>query len=397
MTPPQTGFERIGGWTGQADEDAFLTQIDAETGAVLSEAGRTVEGRPIHRVDLGNPEGSTVLIVCAQHGTEPASREAGLQLVRDLAYSADPDVVGYLDRHRLVVIPNVNADRIPTTRLNAAGVNLNRDWFRLTQPESQAVQGVVLDAQPAVVLDAHETLNTAADWRPYPAGMPGTHPEIASMATEWVDRAANFLAGDGYTTLYYPVSVLPWSGLSTVSAAAHAIGVLSETVVTYDPPTRVQIQLEMFKDLLVWHGGNAFAITAAHASSVIDATMSTAPMPIPTREYIGTGAVTTVDVAGYELDGPIPQHLIDAYGITVDGSFVTVNQPARLIVAALCDPDSVEKVVSATRVHRASTGPDTPIPDGVPTSALVMVGGRPRPVIGMYYQQSGRRIPASLT
>lgn len=393
---PKTEFETTGEWTSHAAEVTFLNQIAAETAAVLIEAGETVEGRPIHRVDLGNPQGSTVLIVCAQHGTEPASREAGLQLVRDLAYSSDPGVARYLTNHRLVMVPNVNADRIPTTRLNAAGVNLNRDWFKLTQPESQAVQEVILDAQPAVVLDAHETLATTADWRPYPAGMPGTHPAVTAQATAWVDRAADLLAADGYSTVYYSIGFLPWSGLSTVAGAAHAIGVLSETVVTYDPPTRVHIQLEMFKDLLGWHEENTSAIDAAHASSMLDATMSTAPVPIPTREYIGTGAVTTVDVAGYMLDEPIPQHLIDAHGITVGGSYVTVNQPARLIVAALCDPDSVEKVVSATRVPRSSTGPDTPLPDGVPVSALVMVDGRPRPVIGMYYQQGGRRVPVGL-
>lgn len=394
---PQTEFELTGTWTSLADETTFLAQIAAETTAVVTEAGRTVGNRPIHRIDLGNPDGSTVLIVCAQHGSEPASREAGLQLVRDLAYSTDPDVTGYLAGHRLVVIPNVNADGLPATRNNAAGVNLNRDWFRLTQPEARAVQQVILDAQPAVILDAHETGATTADWRPYPAGMPGTHPDITAQATAWVSRATDLLAADGYTTLYYSIGYLPWSGLSTTAGGAHAIGVLSETVWHYDPLVRTQIQLAMFNDLLGWHESNTGGIDAAHANSMLDATMSTAPVPIPTREYIGTGEVTTVDVAGYELDEPIPQHLIDAHGITVDGTYVTVNQPARLIVAALCDPDSAEKVVSATRVPRSSTGPDAPLPDGVPTSALVMVDGRPRPVIGMYYQQGGRRVPVSLT
>lgn len=395
MTAPQTEFETTGEWTSHAAEATFLKQIAAETAAVLIEAGKTVEGRPIHRVDLGNPQGSTVLIVCAQHGTEPASREAGLKLVRDLAYSSDPGVARYLTNHRLVMVPNVNADRIPTTRLNAAGVNLNRDWFKLTQPESQAVQEVILDAQPAVVLDAHETLNTAADWHPYPAGLPGTHPNITGLATEWVSRATSMLADDGYTTRYYLVGFLPWAGLSTVANAAHAVGILSETVATHDAERRIQIQQAMFMDLLTWHGENVTAIDAARAKSMLAAIASTDPVPVPTREYIGTGAVTTVDVAGYELGEPIPQHLIDAHGITVDGSYVTVNQPARLIVAALCDPDSVEKVVSATRV--AKPPGRSALPDGVPASALVMVGGRPRPVIGMYYQQGGRRIPVSLT
>ena len=397
MTAPLTGFEQTGRWTTIAEESTYLNQIASDTDAVITEAGRTVEGREIRRVDIGNPDGSTVVIVCAQHGSEPASREAGLRMIRDLTYSPSPDVSAYLAQHRLVILPTVNADRVPDARNNANGVNLNRDWLRLTQPESQAVQQAINDAEPAVILDAHETLNTAADWHPYPAGLPGTHPNITGLATAWVSRATSLLADDGYTTRYYLVGFLPWAGLSTVANAAHAVGILSETVATHDAERRVQIQQAMFMDLLTWHGENVAAIDAARAKSMLAAIASTDPVPIPTREYIGTQAVTTVDVAGYELGEPIPQHLIDAHGITVDGSYVTVNQPARLIVAALCDPDSVEKVVPATRVPRSSTGPDTPLPDGVPASALVMVDGRPRPVIGMYYQQGGRRIPVSLT
>ena len=395
MSGPRTGFEETGAWTTLADETALLTQVADETALVLTEVGRTVEDRPIWRCDLG--AGSTTMIVCLQHGTEPASREAGLQLVRDLAYSSDPDVISYLETHRVVVMPTVNADRVATARNNANNVNLNRDWFRLTQPETHAVQEAILDAAPAVLLDAHETLATTADWRPYPAGMPGTHHGIADLGADWVSRASTVLAQDGYSSLWYSVGFLPWPSLSTTAGGAHTIGLLSETVATHAPAKRVEIQRVIFQDLLDWHRDHTANIDAARTASREAAVLSTEPVPIPTREYIGTGAVTTVDVAGYTLDEPIPQHLVDAHGITVSGSYVTVDQPARLVVAALCDPDSSEKVVAATRVPRAApVDPRVPLPDGVPVSASVMVGGRRRPVIQIVHRLGGRTQAVSL-
>lgn len=381
MAAPTTGFEDTGDWTTLAQETAFLTQIATETDAVLSEAGRTVQDRPIHRVDLGNPSGSTVLIVCLQHGAEPASREAGLQLVRDLAYSTDPAVTAYLASHRVVVIPNVNADGLPDTRNNTNGVNLNRQWYRLQQPEALAVQAVIEDAGPAVIFDAHETGATGADWRPYPAGLPGTHPAITTQAEDWVSRAASMLSTDGYTTVWYALNFLPFSGLSTTAAAAHAVGILSETVWHHEPAKRVQIQRDLFGDLLDWHADNTTAIDAASAASLAAATASTAPIPIPTREYIA-GTLTTVDVAGYQLADPLPAHLLAAHGITATSTYVSVDQPARLIVAALCDPESVESVVTATRIPRSTpVEPREPLPDGVPAGAAVTIGGRRRPII----------------
>lgn len=152
MSGPLTGFEVDGNWTSLARETEFLTQVAAETSATLTEAGRTVGGNPIHRIDLGaGPR--TVLYLGLQHGPEPSGREAVLQLVRDLAYSTDPDTVAYLSGHRVVVVPNVNADGAFMGRENSNGVNLNRDWFKLTQPETRAAYAVMREVQPELIVD----------------------------------------------------------------------------------------------------------------------------------------------------------------------------------------------------------------------------------------------------
>ena len=78
MTRPQTNYEVNSKWTTLEQESVFLSQIGEETSLNIEIAGQTVEGNPIRRVSLGQPIKGTVLIVCLQHGNEPASREAAL-------------------------------------------------------------------------------------------------------------------------------------------------------------------------------------------------------------------------------------------------------------------------------------------------------------------------------
>lgn len=383
MTAPETGFEQTGEWTTREEETAFLGQIASETDAVLTEAGRTVQDRPIHRVDLGS--GSTMLIVCLQHGNEPASREGALMLIRDLAYSTDPAVLAYLATHRIVVVPNVNADRLGTHRNNVNNVNLNRDWWKLTQPETLAVQEVILDCDPSVMIDAHEYFADSHDWLAYPAGLPGTHPDIQAVAQTGYDAGVVAMTLAGHTSGYYPLASLPWAGLSTTVGASHAVGFLSETEAGSTPALRVEIQRLVFDMLIAWHEDSTTAIEAAHAASLANALTTIDPVPIMTRQYIGGGPITTADVSGYALDSPLPDHLITAHGITVDGSFVSINQPARLTIAVLCDPDSTDKVVTATRVPRIG------LPTGEWVAAYVQTPIGRRTVIGAWWHDGAYR------
>ena len=386
MTAPQTGFEDTGSWTTAAAETAFLTQVAGETTATLSEAGRTVENRPIHRVDLGT--GPTMAIVALQHGNEPASREALLQLIRDLAYSADPAVMDYLSTRRLVAITNANVDRLATTRSNANGINLNRDWWKLTQPETRAVHQVIIAAQASVVVDAHEYFSEGADWLAYPAGMPGTHPALQALADTAYLAGESALTAIGRTAGYYGISSLPWAGLSTGAAARHAVGLLSETNAHGSPADRVQVQRLVMGALIAWHDGHAEEADAARTASIAHAKATREPVAVQTREYIGGGPIATADVAGYTLADPLPHHLIAAHGIAVDDATVTIHQPARLAVAALCDPESTQHVVDATRIPR--------IPPGRWIDTLVMTPAGRRRVTQAWHHDGARPRPITL-
>lgn len=392
---PQTGFEIDGEWTSLADESAFLARVAGETTAAHSIAGYTVEGNPIHRLDLGRHVDGTLFIGCLQHGNEPASREAALQLVRDLAYSADPAVLAYLATHRVVVVSNINADRLAASRTNANGVNLNRDWFRMSQPETRAVRAVIDDVRPDTVIDAHEYSSANGDnWRGYPAGTPGAHLEVQAASQFLFDSIRDDLDGE-YTHGYYGFSNLMWAGLSTCAVSYAGATLLSETRLSDEPPVRVAVQRRVMGAIIAWHGANAAVARAAAKRARSAAAVSAAPTPIPTREYIGAdgglGNITSVEAVGYELAEPLPAETIAAHGITVDGTSVSLRQPARLIVAGLCDPESDQRVVDAERVF------SQPLPSTRLVSMMVGTPAGARRVVDAYLMSgSGARLKVRL-
>lgn len=157
--PNKTGFESRNGseWTSLAEEERFLRELDRTSERVkVSEIGRSLQERPIRLVTVGPPRtreeiaaGSSVLFVCAQHGTEPAGREACLQEARE-------SVQG-IGANTLLVIPTANPDGLATgERGNREGIDTNRDHLELSTPEAKAIAAVMRDYRPDLVGDFHE-------------------------------------------------------------------------------------------------------------------------------------------------------------------------------------------------------------------------------------------------
>ncbi len=97
-----------------------------------------------------------LLILCRQHGDEPASTEAMLHLIHSTASGGDPVLRSELAHVTLYIIPMVNPDGAGAgTRVNGRGADLNRDWGIFTQPETRAVANAAKLIDPALVVDAH--------------------------------------------------------------------------------------------------------------------------------------------------------------------------------------------------------------------------------------------------
>lgn len=97
-----------------------------------------------------------LLVLCRQHGDEPASTEALLHLIHSLASGGDPALRSELAHVTLYIIPMVNPDGAGAgTRVNGVGADLNRDWGVFTQPETRAVANAAKRIHPALIVDAH--------------------------------------------------------------------------------------------------------------------------------------------------------------------------------------------------------------------------------------------------
>jgi murein endopeptidase len=141
--------------------------------------GRSAEGRPIHAYRLGNPAARRLLVVGSVHGNEPA----GMTVTRRLLRVSPPL------RAELWIVPNLNPDGLAAgTRANAAGVDLNRDFGRFSQPETRIARALVRRIRPNLSVWFHQ-----------PQGLVRAYgPSVA------VGRRYAALARERYRTLAWP-------------------------------------------------------------------------------------------------------------------------------------------------------------------------------------------------
>jgi murein peptide amidase A len=127
--------------------------------------GRSVAGRPIEAIEVGNPQSPVKeLVVGCIHGSEPA----GIAVARWLTHVSPRNV-------DLWIVPVLNPDgRARDTRGNAHGVDLNRNfpwrWRRLrglfysgrhplSEPESRAAAGLIRRLHPRISIWFHQHLD----------------------------------------------------------------------------------------------------------------------------------------------------------------------------------------------------------------------------------------------
>lgn len=107
--------------------------------------GASGEGRPIWAEHWGAATGPQVLVLGQVHGDECAPAWF-VQAIR----AAPPLAFG------IWLVPTVNPDGLAAhTRLTGAGIDPNRDGFRLATPEAQAVMTFTAALQPALSLHLH--------------------------------------------------------------------------------------------------------------------------------------------------------------------------------------------------------------------------------------------------
>lgn len=165
---PTTGYEDRDGesWTTLEEEIDFINEVAAMSDHVrVTQEGSSVLGKPIHFIRVGNPlltdeeiaNGRNLFIMGTPHGNEPAGREMSLSLIRDLAFTDDPELLDLLSKATILFLPTPNPDgRQDNRRTNEWRLDNNRDNLNITSPENEVISGILRDYNPDITVDLHE-------------------------------------------------------------------------------------------------------------------------------------------------------------------------------------------------------------------------------------------------
>ena len=197
---------------------------------------------------------AVVMISCNIHSTEVASSQMSMELAYQLATENTPKVKEILENTILLLIPSANPDglnmvvdwyertvntpyegaRMPWLYHKYTGHDNNRDWFMLTQIETQLVTQILYEEWfPQVIYDVHQMGNRGARFviPPYfhpvnPNIPPLLQRELALIGAQM----ALDLTSQGFTGVLSNAVYDTWwhGGFRTVPYRHNMIGILTE-------------------------------------------------------------------------------------------------------------------------------------------------------------------------
>jgi hypothetical protein len=131
--------------------------VDGVRDLSRDEIGRSAEGRPLYAVRFGRGP-IPVLLWSQMHGDESTHTMGLADLLAWLGRESDEPRVRLLhDRLRLVAIPMLNPDGAERfRRLNAQGMDPNRDAHAWLTPELRALRDVHAELRPAFAFNLHD-------------------------------------------------------------------------------------------------------------------------------------------------------------------------------------------------------------------------------------------------
>ena len=164
----ESGFKE---YTRHENMMAYLRALQATTPEMkLSSYGRTWAGRELPYVIFSRPlvaqpweamaSGKPIVLFQANvHGGERTQRESLMILMRELA-TPGSEANAWLDHLVLIIAPQVNPDGFEAqpnaTRGNQWGIDLNRDYIKLEQPEiANLVTNLYHKWYPHLIIDGH--------------------------------------------------------------------------------------------------------------------------------------------------------------------------------------------------------------------------------------------------
>jgi hypothetical protein len=289
----------------------------------------------------------------------------------------DPALVSFLAAHGVMIVVTANPDGVAAnTRTNANGVDLNRDWLALEQPEVRAITQAIGRAAPLVLVDHHEAdpqLSSNVTFAP------PSNPQCDSGVVDEADALIVIMkariVADGWTQGDFGDVTGEPNRLVSNSGMRHAAAVLVETSVSQDEADRVAQHRACADEALAWLVAN---VGDAEAEAADAAARVAAAGAAGDAFDLNNGTVLDPAPLGYTLPGVLPAFHLDAFGIAViSPNAVSMAQSAQPLIPYLFDPASDHVVLAGIRLT------SLPVPAVVASVAefAAVVSGSHEPLI----------------
>ncbi len=149
-----------------SDLDRLTKRIQAHSPVAVSAIGKTVEGRLLEIIRVGNPKAPCRVLLRARAHPWEAGGNWVVEGAINRLLKGDTQAKQYLSRYCLYVMPMANKDGVARgrTRFNSLGMDLNRNWDkpadRKLSPENSALEewlkGMIdKGRRPDLVIDLH--------------------------------------------------------------------------------------------------------------------------------------------------------------------------------------------------------------------------------------------------
>lgn len=147
-----------------SDLEKLMAEIRLNQLVEITPVGRTVEGRPLEIIRVGNPDAPfSILLRARAHGWEPGGNWVVQGLIRSLLQK---DAAAYLKKYCVYIMPMANKDAVARgrTRFNSLGLDLNRAWDSPADsqlaPEKYALENwlkhmIQKGMKPTLAIDLH--------------------------------------------------------------------------------------------------------------------------------------------------------------------------------------------------------------------------------------------------
>ena len=178
--------------------------------ARIMQIGKSSANRPIFAIILADPDKhipmdkrAKLFLMCGQHGDEQMSTTSMMDFVNGIANTRDAKQSKMLKKVAIAIVPVVNPDGfVLNQRFSAKGIDLNRDWQDLSQPETKSIAKFIKLFRPNVIVDEHEWTENSPN-EPNWLEVFGVGQSRSSRLSEFVaQKAVNKMSSEGLNIQY---------------------------------------------------------------------------------------------------------------------------------------------------------------------------------------------------